>query len=79
MRNKELDEELDIELEKELEKIDDAAIRVMLVRLSYELLIAELIKQHPNPQVAFNTIIKKFPSAKQRICDLADLLELDLS
>ena len=51
----------------------------MLVRLGYELLIEELIKQHPNPKAAFNDTIKKYPALKQRITDLADMLELDLS
>ena len=67
---------------KELEEIimsaDEAMIRNVTTRLSYEFLIEELIKQHPNPKAAFNDTIKKYPFSEERITDLADLLKLDL-
>ena len=70
MRNK--------ELKKILYNTDDASIRGMLVRLGYELLIEELIKEHPNPKAAFHDTIKNYPYFKEYITDLADLLKLDL-
>ena len=70
---------------KDLEKLfaqtdpNEALTRRIFVRLSYEFLIEELIKGHPDPKGAFNDTIKKYPALQQRITDLADMLELDLS
>lgn len=68
------------DLEKIFAQIDpkEALINGMMARFSYEFLIEELIKGHPNPKAAFNDTIKKYPALKQRITDLADLLKLDL-
>ena len=69
---------------KDLEKIlaeidpDEALTKSILIRLSYEFLIEELIKGHPDPKGAFNDTIKKYPFSKMRIIDLADMLRLDL-
>ena len=57
---------------------DEALARGMFVRLSYEFLIEELIKQHPDPKAVFNDTIKKYPFSKVRITELANMLELDL-
>ena len=66
-------------MKKRLKEADEALWRNFFIRLSYELLIEELIKEHPNPKAAFNDTIKSYPAFKVRITDLADLLELDLS
>ena len=64
-------------LKRQLKEAEQSSKQSFFTQFAYTLLIQELIKEHPNPKLVFDTFIKNHPAFARQIKILADMVEIN--